>query len=216
MWLATLASAFVTGLVGGLHCIGMCGGFAAMAASRGTPEGVVLYHTGRWTTYALLGAGAGALGLGLGALGWVGWGLSVLLLLVLALKLLGWAPVWSGAGLPVGRWLAGWTRRAGPWAPFVLGTSTALLPCGLVYTALALPVASGSPALGAAAMVAFGMGTTPLLSLASFGARSKVLWQTPRLRIALALLLLVAGGWHLAERIPQSGDEAPSCCQSPG
>lgn len=209
-----MAGAFMTGLVGGLHCIGMCGGFAAVAASRRRTLDSVLYHGGRWVTYMVLGAAAGALGLGLHALGHVGWYLALVLLLVLVARLLGvkalsFAPM-RGVGARLGR-LA---HASGPAGPAVLGLSTALLPCGLVYTALALPVVSGSPVHGALAMLAFGIGTTPLLGLVSLGVHRSQLWRMPFLRAALAVVLLVVGGWQLLERRPGAPDEPPSCCQT--
>lgn len=210
-----IAGAFMTGLVGGVHCVGMCGGFAAIAASRRRVSDSVLYHMGRWTTYMILGSIAGAVGFGLGAIGWVGWGLSIAILLGLVARLLGVKGLainpLGGFGAKLGRL----SRSAGPAGPAVLGLSTALLPCGLVYSALALPVVSGSAVSGAVAMLAFGLGTTPLLALVSFGVTKSRMWQTRSMKTTLAILLLLVGGWQLYARMPQPADEPPSCCAGP-
>ena len=55
-----LSAAFVAGLVGSPHCVGMCGGFAVLCGER--VSDTLLWHLGRMTTYALLGALAGAFG----------------------------------------------------------------------------------------------------------------------------------------------------------
>jgi len=69
---------------------------------------------------------------------------------------------------------------------------TALLPCGLVYAALALPLAASSPWMGATVMVAFGLGTMPALTVAGVGLR-KVTGQSRRTRRVLASVVFVAG-----------------------
>jgi len=212
--LASLFGAFMTGLVGGLHCVGMCGGFAAMAAGRGAPSDSVAYHVGRWFTYATLGFVVGTFGWGLSGLGWIGWGLTLVVLVALVARLLGWVGPTRGPTFAVGRLLGRASRRAGRFAPLILGMSTALLPCGLVYTALALPLVSGDPFVGAASMVAFGVGTTPLLSVVSVGSRRISMWSRRPLRLGLAALLLVVGVWQLVERIPRAEGEPASCCAS--
>lgn len=192
-----IAAAFLAGLMGSPHCVAMCGGFAtACARPRG---GLVFWHAGRLTTYALLGAVAGATG---GALPGPGW-----LLAAVAVGLLVWSAAALGGLAPqpriripglarIGQRLAG---EAGPGARFAFGMTTGLLPCGMVYAALGIAVASAHPAAGAASMVAFGLGTVPALTALSAGVRrlaARSLWH----RRGVALLVLVAGLWSVGAR----------------
>ncbi len=205
-----LFSAFATGLAGGVHCVGMCGGFAMAVHARRTPGGLLAYHAGRLTTYTLLGAIAGTIGLQLIGLRWIGIGLATALLLWFCLQLAG-APLPSLMRGPrihgVLAKIATWTRPAGA---FGTGLSSALLPCGLVYAALALPMVSGSPMWGAATMLAFGMGTVPILSSVVILPLHRI--RHPGLKKALAATIFVAGTWTVVHRMPQPEQEVPDCC----
>jgi len=208
-------AAAVAGLMGSPHCIGMCGGFAAACAR---PRGsIVLWHAGRLSTYALMGAVGGLAGGAIPGPRWLAPVVSVLLLAWFAASLAELVPqpkfrvpglVRAGAAL---------ARREGFAARYLFGVATGLLPCGMVYAALAIAIAAGTPLLGAAAMVAFGLGTVPALSLLSVGVRSfaaRGVWQ----RRTVAVLVLAAGVWSVARRPegPMShggADEAPAAMQ---
>jgi sulfite exporter TauE/SafE len=169
-----LAAMLLLGLASGVHCVAMCGGFvAAFAAPRVIPivaekklERVLLFNAGRITTYALLGAVSGWLG---GELAFA-LGAQTALYLVANLMLVG-----------VGLYLAGATRFLGffeilarpVWRAvqpllrvghaYVPGLAWGFIPCGLVYAALAASAFAGSAPGGAAAMLAYGVGTLPWL-----------------------------------------------------
>ncbi len=195
-------SALAAGLVGSLHCMGMCGGFAI--ACGGSVRETFLWNAGRITTYAVLGALAGALGGIIPGPAWVAGAVSFALILWFSLALAGLAPE-PTAHIPGIQKLA--TRAAqgdGRAARFTFGLANGLLPCGLVYAALAIPVASGSAAWGAAAMVAFGLGTTPALSALALGAR-KIATRSIWARRALALGVLLAGLWSVGMRTGLTG-----------
>lgn len=206
-----LAGALVAGLVGSPHCVGMCGGFAAAAS---VPRlGSAPWHMGRLLTYATLGAAAGGLGATLPGPRWLPVALSAIFLAYFALRLAGWAPVVSTAGA---HRLAALAKRAvalGGWpGRLAFGAVSGLLPCGLVYAALALPVASGSAALGALAMLTFGLGTIPALSLAGAGVRrlaGRSIWA----RRGLALLVFLCGAGAIFWRSPilSSAEGTPPC-----
>lgn len=198
--------AFLAGLVGSPHCIGMCGAFCTAASSR--PGGQALWHAGRLTTYAVLGALAGLAGGAVGVLGtaipgaaWLPQVVAAILLVWFALALAGVVrePHFRLPGLTkLGARVAGGTTLGSRYA---FGLATGLLPCGLVYAALALPVALGSPAVGALAMVAFGLGTVPVLSMLSAVIQRTLrrgLWP----RRILALLVLATGLWAVWARRP--------------
>lgn len=189
-----IGAAFLAGLLGSLHCVGMCGGFAASCAR--TSAGLPAWHLGRIATYALLGALAGAAGQLLPGPAWLPATLASVLLIWFALALAGVVPEPRLA--PPG--LVSASRRAGqstaPGAQFVFGVANGFLPCGLVYSALTIPVALGAPLRGALAMAAFGAGTVPALSFAALGLR-RLLMTTLWRRRAFAALVLLTGLWTI-------------------
>lgn len=175
-------SLFVAGLAGSLmHCIGMCGPFVLgqVAADAGRATGgygewqrlagaaLVPYHLGRLTTYMALGAAAGAvtaLFASTAGFGWVSAALLVVAALLMVLQALGLAlgatSPWSGLVAGLARPLSLSRKPAGRYA---LGLVLGLLPCGLLYGALAAAAGTGNPYDGAIAMAAFGSGTLPAL-----------------------------------------------------
>ena len=182
-----LGAAFLVGLLGSGHCVAMCGGIAGALEMAVAPEvrsraGVRIgYQAGRVLGYGLAGAVAGGIGATLlgvvsrdVALG-VSRGLTAGMLVLLGLYLSG---VWRGPLAAVERvgfrfWsaLAPLRRRLlpvrGPAGALRIGLLWGFLPCGLVYSALALALARGDAAGGAAIMLAFGAGTLPALFLVS-------------------------------------------------
>ena len=149
-----MLGALLAGLAGSPHCVLMCGGFATGAAAE--PGGVWLWHAGKLTTYAFLGALAGALGATIPGPRWMPALVAAVFLCWFALALGGLVrePHLLIPGLV--RWGRGAARRPGPGWRFVFGLATGFLPCGLVYSALSVPVALARPLPGALAMVAFG------------------------------------------------------------
>lgn len=173
----TPAAAFVAGLVTSLHCAGMCGPLACLLGS-GAPRGERVdlslvhsaYHGSRLAAYAVLGAVAGAVGAApaaffdtplVRALPWV----LVVYFVFVALKL--------GHRLPrlalLGRVqlaVRGWVRgRPATQVAAAMGAATPLLPCGPLYFLIAMAAFAGSAARGAELLLAFGLGTVPLLWL---------------------------------------------------
>lgn len=199
-----LSLAFMTGLLGSGHCLGMCGGLVAacaMTAGRG-PAGIFFqlsYHAGRLCTYAVIGAVVGALGSTLAVTEASGVTRVILIASDLFVIVVGVA---STRLLPLPNFLdsghagtsglfAAAVRHLGALPPqlrgFPLGLLLGWLPCGFVY-ALALTAAqSGTAVLGALTMFAFGLGTVPALFL--FGSTAQ--WFSNNVRVAL---LRVAGG----------------------
>jgi sulfite exporter TauE/SafE len=194
---SSLIAAFLAGLLGSVHCVGMCGAFAASCTrARG---GLLAWHLGRVGTYTLLGAVAGSVGRVLPGPPWVPAAFASLLLVWFALALAGLVP--EPRLLPPGLQAAGARAAAVPTsiAQLLFGVANGFLPCGLVYSALSIPVALASPRLGAAAMAAFGAGTLPALSLAAVGMRRFVLGTLWRRR-GFAALILVTGIWTIWQR----------------
>jgi uncharacterized protein len=82
---------------------------------------------------------------------------------------------------------------------YVFGLANGLLPCGLVYAALGLAVATGSAAVGALTMTVFGLGTVPALAAFGLGAR-RLTSERPWARKVLAGAVLVSGLWVVVQR----------------
>jgi sulfite exporter TauE/SafE len=207
---AALSAIFLVGLLGGVHCVGMCGGIVTaltvkMPGDRTRWSLHLAYHAGRLTTYAVAGALAG--GLGSAALLLNGflpaqivlYIVAQLMLVALGLYLLGvsrYLDVFERAGGVLWRRLqplaAGlFPVRSLPRA-YSVGLLWGLLPCGLVYSVLVTALVAGSPANGALVMLAFGAGTLP--SLLAVGA---LLPALQRLRRA-QLVRQAAGGAIIA------------------
>ncbi len=195
--LGLISAAFLAGLLGSLHCIGMCGGFAASCGR--SRAGLPAWHLGRISTYALLGALAGALGQLMPGPAWIPAALASVLLLWFALALAGLVPeprlVPPGLGSAAQRAV----QSSSPGAQFVFGVVNGFLPCGLVYSALTIPVAVADPLRGAIAMLAFGVGTVPALTFAAVGVRRLVMTSLWRRRV-FALLILTTGLWTIWKR----------------
>ena len=213
---AALLTVFVVGLLGGVHCIGMCGGIAA-ALSAGPPAqpgqrarppawGMQLaFNAGRIATYAVAGAVAGAAGsmaLFLNDLLPVQMAMYLfanLMLMGLGLYLLGitrFLTRFERAGAVLWRRIQPAMRHVTPAntvpRALLLGALWCWMPCGLVYSILATALVTGSAAQGAALLAAFGLGTLPNLLFAG------ALMRWLAARRAGALVRRIAGATVLA------------------
>ena len=223
---AGLASAFLIGLMGGVHCVGMCGGIvgalAAQTPQHGRAWGLHLsYNSGRITSYAAAGAVMGMIG-GAGLLFNQVLPVQMVLYVVANVVLIGLGLYLAGLGERLARIevLGAWLwRRIQPYGArflpvdnaakaFALGTLWGWLPCGLVYSMLAAALASGGAIHGAAVMLAFGLGTLPNLLLAGMAfKRLRDITSNRYLRLVMGGLVAgfgIAGlvkTTHLAEHI---------------
>lgn len=204
---------FLIGLLGGTHCIGMCGGIVSALTLGGPPRFVLhlAYNGGRIISYALAGAIAGALGgLSLTLAGQLPLRIALYVLANLMLVALGFYLIGITQTLAFterfGRKLWVHLQPLGrPYLPartvaqaFPLGLLWGWLPCGLVYSALATALTSGSALHGAGMMLAFGLGTLPNLLLAGLLAvRLKAYAAQPAVRRAAGLLVIGFGLWGL-------------------
>lgn len=209
-----LLSAFVLGLLGGGHCLGMCGGLmgaltlAIPLEQRGRRLRLLLaYNLGRVLSYA-------ATGLLVGVLGWAvasspgATGLRVaaaLLLIAMGLYLAGW---WSGLtrieqlGRSLWRLIQPVAGRLLPVSTLpralLLGGLWGWLPCGLVYSTLLWAASQGNAVHSALLMLAFGLGTWPILLATGLAAeRSTALLRKRGVRMAGGLLVILFGFWTL-------------------
>ena len=209
-------TALFMGLVGGPHCVAMCGaacaGIGRAAGARST-QALLGFQASRMLGYALFGAFAAGSVQGLAWLGtntavlrpvWTMFHVAALLLGVVLL----WRarqPAWvESLGQQVWRRARPAMVKLGPRAPVVLGVAWALMPCGLLYSALLVASLSANALEGAAIMALFSIGTSvsltagPWLLLRLRGARSGG-WG---IRLA-GLALAVTSGWALWMGITQ-------------
>lgn len=207
---AGFAAAFLIGLLGGAHCVGMCGGIVGaftvqLPARQRTWHLHLAYSTGRIASYAAAGAIMGTIG-GAGLLFSRVLPVQLLLYVLANLMLVGLGLYLAGLANQVARlealgaWLwrriqpygAGFLPADTPAKAFALGMLWGWLPCGLVYSVLATAMLSGGAASGAAVMLAFGLGTLPSLMLAGLAFKRLRDFTSSR-RLRLAAGLLVAG-----------------------
>ena len=217
-------AAFVAGLITSLHCAGMCGPLACslmpVRGDRSDAQTVsTVYHVARLTAYTALGALAGGLGatplswISQSALRWLPWVL-VLFFVALALRWDRYIPKLLALTRVTWR-LQAWLRgRSRVQAAAAMGLATPLLPCGPLYFLVALALLSGSALRGVEFMLAFGLGTVPLLWLA----QSQFQWVRQKLssswlnraRLALALTTAVVIGWRLRGTLGFAGPDPTS------
>ena len=204
---------FLIGLLGGTHCVGMCGGIvgALSMGSGGRWSMHLAYNLGRIVSYGLAGAVAGALGAaslhlaGQMPVRLVLYLLANVMLICLGLYLVGVTQalaVTERLGQHLWRHLQPFTRRFLPARTvaqaFPLGLLWGWLPCGLVYSALATALSSGSAERGGLTMLAFGLGTLPNLLLAGMlFSRLQEFTRRPLVRLLSGLLVLGFGLYGL-------------------
>jgi hypothetical protein len=236
----TFLGGFGVGLLGSVHCLGMCGGLAA-ALSFGLPEEqrtrtwlAVLhscYSLGRVASYAVAGAVVGAVGLQV--VEWAGpggrialRGLAAALMVGLGLQLGGWWPALAG----LERYAARVWQRIGPLAQrlkpgrsltgaLCLGMLWGWLPCGLVYGMLGVAATSGGPASGALVMAGFGLGTMPAMLATGVLAQGLArVTRNARSRQLAGALVILFGLWTLLGSgvLRQFSSEPPPCHETHG
>lgn len=212
----SLLTALLAGLLGGVHCVGMCGGIVAAFSFRadGTQPPFRLhlaYNLGRIFSYAMFGALAGALGASLKLATFLPaqtllYVLAQVVMILLGLYLAGlnrWVLVFERAGGALWRVVQPLFRRLLPVRSLpqalLAGMAWGWLPCGLVYSVLMSALAAGSATSGAALMLAFGLGTLPnLLGMGLFARQLQPFMQRLWVRRAAGLMVAGFGVWGLA------------------
>lgn len=214
-------SAFLIGLAGGVHCVGMCGGIVG-AFAYAVPKNVPMlpytlaYNFGRVMSYIIAGS----------ITGWAGYlftqqinqGIVILqfvsgvFLFLLGLYIAGW---WQGLskieklGSKFWRFIRPWSKKLLPFRSplhaLPYGMVWGWLPCGLVYSVLTWSLASGSPLQGAIIMSGFGLGTLPIMILMATGFKKiQQLIQNPKVKVLMGLLLIIFSVQQLLQAISGS------------
>jgi hypothetical protein len=211
-----LITAFSLGFLGSPHCAGMCGGIVGVLHG-GVDDGIssnkqqvlygLLFNSGRLLSYAIAGMIAATLGSSL--IGLIGMEsshaamqmIAGAFMLALGLSIAGW---WSGLsriesfGLRFWRLLQPITAKFIPvrskTQALLLGSLWGWLPCGLVYTALMLVLATGDALQGGLTMLAFGLGTLPMLALLGLSAGRINQWRAnSRVRSLMGSVIILFG-----------------------
>ena len=208
-----ILAAFFIGLVGSLHCIGMCG---PIAIALPVPDsnnlsfftGRILYNLGRVVTYSFLGVVFGLLG-GRIALAGAQQVVSIILGVIIIIAVLlpqkyknyfAQHPAIQKLAQPLKSNIGLLFSKGTFSAMFLIGILNGFLPCGLVYVALAGAIASGDAISGAAVMILFGLGTVPAMFVATIfgkfinvGIRTKIRKAVPVLAIILGVIFVLRG-----------------------
>lgn len=214
---AQFAAAFVIGLLGGVHCVGMCGGIVGALSGQAPRQSRawdlhLSYSAGRIASYAAAGAFMGMIG-GAGLMFNQVLPVQLLLYVLANLLLISLGLYLAGVGNQL-TWLEALGARLWhhlqPYGArvlpadtvakaFILGTLWGWLPCGLVYSLLATALLSGGAGSGAAVMLAFGLGTLPNLLLAGMlVTRLRDVASDRRIRLAAGVLVAGFGVAGLA------------------
>jgi len=202
-----LWAALTLGLMGSLHCVGMCGPLAiAFGGGRSSSRmdaaiTGVFYNIGRASTYALLGLAFGGLGRFM-VFAQVQKGVSIAIGVLMIVAFFASFDIEGYIrNLPlIQRWynrirsiLTRMMKQSQSYHPYTLGLANGLLPCGLVYLALAGALATGGLLQGMLFMFVFGLGTMPMLFVLAFGSGLVPLHVRARLREVIPYVTLVFG-----------------------
>jgi sulfite exporter TauE/SafE len=209
-------SAFVIGVLGSGHCLGMCGGITSMltsAISNNTSHSktqlIFGYNVGRILSYTLIGGIVGfsgsiaakQIGVPLAGLRMV----AALFLVFLGLYIGQWL-MWLNRveklGKRLWKYLSPYSKNFipvnSPKKAIALGALWGWLPCGLIYSMLTWSLASGTALNGALIMTFFGLGTLPALLVMSYGAiKTKAIISNLVFRKLMALSLIIYGLYSL-------------------
>ncbi len=206
-----LFTAFILGLMGSLHCVGMCGPIALSLPLRGKTIlqkiwGSALWSLGRVITYSLIGALFGAIGTGFKMLGYqqiISITIGILMIVSVFLP-----PLFKNHSFgelkfifnPVRRGMQRLFQERNNRALFLIGIFNGLLPCGLVYLAVAGAIGTADFLKSILYMALFGLGTFPLLlvisllgNIVSLTVRKKINRIVPAVVVLIGILFILRG-----------------------
>ncbi len=208
-----LVTAFILGLMGSFHCVGMCGPIAFLlpldrSSSFLKYSQLFLYHIGRLATYSILGILFGLVGKGLYLFGFqqhlsIAIGIMMIVIVLLPETLLKKYTI----SKPIYRLIAkvksalgSQLKKRTPDTFFTIGFLNGFLPCGLVYMALLGAVGEANVWQGSLYMILFGVGTIPLMTTAIYlgnflkgGVRSRIRKLIPVFVVLVGVLFILRG-----------------------
>lgn len=222
MFIELFIAALTMGLVGSLHCVGMCGPIIISIPWSNTQKAlqISLYHVGRATTYAIMGALVGGVGqlflpkdLGV----WPALISGTILILVFLAQ--SFPTVFQNNRFPatsIARFFRSFLKMESVFSRFFMGMVNGILPCGMVYSALAVAIHYHNALYSGLFMLLFGIGTSPLLVLLSrikmYLSKYPFFKREKTIRFALLLLglLIILRGANLG--IPMISPKVNTCC----
>ena len=223
-------TAFLTGLLGSFHCVGMCGPIALALPTIGTSiqEKVasrLIYNAGRIFTYSILGLLFGIFGLGLKLAGLqqsisIGAGILIIITVLFSTKISNKFSINFFSGSAIGKLFQHKTYTS----LFAVGLLNGLLPCGFVYIALIASVATQDALQGTLFMIFFGLGTLPMMfsvsmigQFLSIKIRSRINKFTPAFAIFIACIFILRGMNlgvpYLSPKISNDQTTVKECCK---
>ena len=227
-----LLSALILGLMGSLHCVGMCGPIVLAIPHKSTNKASiaidnVFYNGGRIITYMILGTILGLIG---SAISFSGIQEKLSIIIGILMLVLTFAPkmfkvsnkansfFYSGVG-KLKSYFSTFLQKRGKVALLSLGLLNGLLPCGLVYVALAASLGIADYAASMGFMAGFGIGTAPAMFAVSYlgifasaGVRQKYTKLIPYGVAVVAILMIMRG---MALGIPYISPELPDTVTQP-
>ncbi|WP_445736533.1 sulfite exporter TauE/SafE family protein [Mariniflexile sp.] len=208
-----LISAFVLGLLGSFHCVGMCGPIAFMLPVDRTNaykkiSQISLYHIGRLLAYSLIGLVFGLIGKSLSIFGFqqqlsIAIGVLMIVVVIIPQKTFNKynvsKPIYKGVS-KVKSALGNALKKKTADTFLTIGFLNGFLPCGLVYMAVFAAIAGGNALNGSLYMAVFGLGTIPLMTTAIYfsqflkgSARQKIQKAIPMFVVLIGLLFILRG-----------------------
>lgn len=194
------------GLAGSLHCVGMCGPLMLAIPLPSSERRAILlqmlvYHAGRILTYSALGLLFGLLGKSIAMAGFQQVLSLVAGFFIVAMAFVAWRFEQLVTALPgfgaftrsVQHQMGHLMRKHPGSAPFSLGLLNGLLPCGMVYAALAGAISTSNGMEGGLFMAFFGLGTLPLLLTVTVMGRSFSHSMRTKMKVLQPILLTLAG-----------------------
>ena len=208
-----LVSAFILGILGSFHCVGMCGPIAFMLPVSRTHKGkkflqTFLYHFGRLLAYSFIGIFFGLIGESINLFGmqqWLSIVIGVLMILVVLIpqqyfgRYLIFKPMYKVVS-KIKNALGKELKKKAPDTFLTIGFLNGFLPCGLVYMAVFGAIATGDIAVGSLYMLLFGIGTIPLMTTVVYTGnflngkmRQSIQKAIPLFIIVIGLLFIIRG-----------------------
>jgi len=216
-----LITAFLLGLTGSLHCVGMCGPIAMMVNVRTNNNLLInrlLYNSGRTVTYVVMGVVVGFLGKivqwgGLQAKVSIGVGILILVALMIPKVQQLFIPSLSAFVVHLKQAFSKHLQSTKPFSALFTGVLNGFLPCGLVYAALAIALVQVTPLNSALVMFLFGMGTVPAMLAAAYSwqaIRKIIPWSFQRIQTAMLIVVAVVMIWRgLSDEMHLFHDHGP-------
>ena len=222
MFIEIIIAALSMGLLGSLHCVGMCGPIILSIPWSNTQKAlqISLYHVGRATTYAIMGALVGGVGqlilprdIGVWPALISG---SVLILVFIVQSFPSWFQNTVFPASSVSTYFRKFLKMESVFSRYFMGMVNGILPCGMVYSALAVAILYHNAFYSGLFMFIFGIGTSPLLVLLSrikmYLSKYPFFKREKTIRFALLILglLIILRGANLG--IPMISPKVTTCC----